>query len=229
MVASWALSLQRWFTGVFLPWVRVAWAIERDIFTGKNIRVHLVMILVTAACAISGIDWAYFTLMHDYAPWALLIATDIAGFFLPVFFILLYADWHRAKHFSEENRADIRGINMSIILAFCTALFYKAISGRSSPHERGALVDNSADFHFGFMQGEMLGGWPSSHATVAFAIASYIIAAHPNQPYVKPLMYGYSALIALGVAVGFHWLSEAISGAMLGILIGTTVAKHMRA
>jgi membrane-associated phospholipid phosphatase len=89
------------------------------------------------------------------------------------------------------------------------------------------MIDNSADFHFGFMQGEMLGGWPSSHATVAFAIASYIIAAHPKQPYVKPLMYGYSALIALGVAVGFHWLSEAIAGAMLGILIGTTVAKHM--
>jgi membrane-associated phospholipid phosphatase len=202
------------------------WAVLCELYTRKNIWVHASMVLVTLFAAFSGLDYLYFSLMRDYAPWALLIATDVAGLFLPVFFLFCYVVWYKAKNLSPANRADIHGINASIIIAFCVALLYKALSGRSSPHEHEALINNSTDFHIGFMQGEMLGGWPSSHATIAFAIAAYIVAKHPDQPYVRPLMYGYSALIAFGVAIGFHWLSEAVSGAMLGILIGTTVAKH---
>ncbi|TRW50082.1 phosphatase PAP2 family protein [Aliidiomarina halalkaliphila] len=63
--------------------------------------------------------------------------------------------------------------------------------------------------------------FPSGHATAAFLFAALVIASFPVW---APLFYGWAALVAISrVALGVHYPSDVIAGAILGTAIAALV------
>nr|WP_228517557.1 phosphatase PAP2 family protein [Aliidiomarina indica] len=63
--------------------------------------------------------------------------------------------------------------------------------------------------------------FPSGHATAAFLFAALVIASFPVW---APLFYGWATLVAISrVALGVHYPSDVIAGAILGTAIAALV------
>ncbi|HTE48387.1 MAG TPA: phosphatase PAP2 family protein, partial [Candidatus Paceibacterota bacterium] len=68
-------------------------------------------------------------------------------------------------------------------------------------------------------------GWPSSHATIAFAVATTLFVLYPKNLAVRILALLSAFYIGIGVSMSIHWFSDFISGAILGSLIGFIVGR----
>jgi membrane-associated phospholipid phosphatase len=93
----------------------------------------------------------------------------------------------------------------------------------------GSLVDSSHGFQFGFLKGGVFWGWPSSHTTVAFAMAACLIALYPKNKMLVPLSALYALYVGFAVSVTIHWLSEFVAGAIIGSMIGMVVGRSFKA
>src|SRR6185369_7550415 len=97
-------------------------------------------------------------------------------------------------------------------------------TGRVHPmHEMGS--DISRDFRFGFWRGGIFWGWPSSHTTIAFAIAVTIFTLLPKQRWLGCLAIAYAFYVGLGTSVTIHWFSDFLTGAIIGSVIGVVVGN----
>jgi membrane-associated phospholipid phosphatase len=97
----------------------------------------------------------------------------------------------------------------AILLGFSLSTIIKAFTGRTSPPHRHrgeelVLIDNSNGFDFGFMNHQVIGGWPSSHATIAFALAVTLSLVLPRRWYIQAVLFGIALFIGIGVTFGFH-------------------------
>jgi undecaprenyl-diphosphatase len=63
--------------------------------------------------------------------------------------------------------------------------------------------------------------FPSGHALNAFAIGSVIALAFPVAAV--PVLAIAASVAASRVVLGLHWLSDVLAGALVGLLIGTSV------
>jgi undecaprenyl-diphosphatase len=63
--------------------------------------------------------------------------------------------------------------------------------------------------------------FPSGHALNAFAIGSVIALAFP--PVAVPVLAIATSVAASRVILGLHWLSDVVVGALVGLVIGTSV------
>lgn len=63
--------------------------------------------------------------------------------------------------------------------------------------------------------------FPSGHALNAFAIGSVVAFAFPFAAV--PVLAVAASVAASRVVLGLHWLSDVIAGALVGLLIGTSV------
>jgi membrane-associated phospholipid phosphatase len=104
---------------------------------------------------------------------------------------------------------------------------YKAFTGRAHPLHHGT-VDISRDFHFGWLRGGMFWGWPSSHTTIAFAMAVTLCRLFPKQRWLTAGAMGYAFYIGLGVSTTIHWFSDFAAGAMVGTVVGLVAGKSCR-
>ncbi len=105
-------------------------------------------------------------------------------------------------------------------------MFIKVFTGRISPPHHGPFdVDISSAFQFGFMEHHIIGGWPSSHATVMFALAACVWVLFPQAQRFRLALLVSTFFVALGVTFGFHWFSEFVVGACFGTIIGDAVGK----
>ncbi len=120
----------------------------------------------------------------------------------------------------------------SVAVAWIISGAYKAVTGRVHPEVSiGAIntfTDISREIHFGFFQGGIFWGWPSSHTMVAFAIASTAIVLYPNVK-TKVSALAFALYIGIGVSVTIHWFSDFAAGAILGTLVGAVVGVAFRA
>ena len=89
-------------------------------------------------------------------------------------------------------------------------------------------TDLSHVFHFGFLRGGVFWGWPSSHTTIAFAVAGTIYKLFPEQRLLAIMCFTYALYIGAGVSITIHWFSDFAAGAIIGTIIGMVVGTSYR-
>jgi len=198
-----------------------------EIFSLRFLPLHLGVIIVTIILVFSGLDWAYFVYVLNAVPTSFLYIADATGFILPGLLIMVSIGILVVSRKKLE-RLYAEAMIYAILLGITLSTIIKAFTGRiSPPHfhygETQAMIDNSQAFNFGFLRESVMGGWPSSHATIAFAIATTLAFLLPKRWYVFVILFAPALFIGIGVTFGFHWLSEFIAGACLGLVIGLVV------
>jgi membrane-associated phospholipid phosphatase len=110
------------------------------------------------------------------------------------------------------------------LIGACTAAGFKAVTGRAHPaHVVG--TDLSRTFRFGLLRGGVFWGWPSSHTTIAFAMAVTLFNLFPKQRWLGCAAITYALYVGFGVSMTIHWFSDFVAGAIFGTVIGVIVGK----
>lgn len=183
-------------------------------------------IFFTYVLIISGIDWflAQFYNQNEIFVW---IAAPfvIAGMFIPIVIIgYFYLKWKKTK--IEMFYTQFKRSLYSFIFTYVTMTVLKVFTNRvdMEPFEPIGNIDTSNQFRFGFMNSNswwesFSEGWPSGHTMIAVGMA---IAIHPllKSKFWKSVNIIYPILVSWSVSTAFHWLSDVVSGAILGIIIG---------
>jgi len=192
-------------------------------FKGWNLIWHLTAIVFTIILVMSGFDWQYFKATANPVLRFWMFPAALVGFFVPICLppiLWLIGVWLKNASLTlaafAVAQAEILG---SFISSAC-----KAFTGRAHPIQNGA-EDISRIFHFGFLRGGMFWGWPSSHATIAFAMAFTLCRLFPNQRLPGIAAVAYAGYIGVGISMTIHWFSDFIAGAMVGTAIGLVVGK----
>ena len=195
-------------------------------FRGFNLFWHILAIVLTYLLVTSSFDWWYFESTRSAWIFLLSIPSGPIGFFVPIILpVSLYVLGVIKKSFTLKNTAAVLG--QAAILGWLVSSSYKAFTGRIQPEFLIHLsnIDVSRDFNFGFFEHGIFWGWPSSHVTVAFAMAAALIVLYPRRKEITLPVAIYASYMILAVSVTFHWFSDAIAGAIIGTVIGLVVAK----
>lgn len=185
---------------------------------------HLLFIALTFILVRSGFDWWYFSVTRSPVLREWMFPSAPIGGLVPlaVPLILMVSGF-------IVSRAQISltgwAVGQAALIGSLLSSTYKAITGRVHPeHFSGA--DLSHDFRFGWLRGGVFWGWPSSHTTIAFAMAVTIITMFPKQRRLGWLALVYAVYIGLGVSMTIHWFSDFAAGAILGTVIGVVVGRN---
>lgn len=202
------------------------------IFSWKLVLFHLFSVIITIFLVYSGLDWSYSVFVLDKAPLPLLYSADLLGFLIPITLLV------GLLILSLKSKDALHGLYLqatwyAVILGLTLSMFIKMFTGRTSPpHHHGdrplSTIDNSHDFNFGFLQEQIFGGWPSSHGTVMFALATTLFFVLPRHWYTTVILFSAALYVSIGVTFGFHWLSEFFAGASLGIATGIVVGFYFK-
>jgi hypothetical protein len=191
--------------------------------SGRRLVYHLVAILLTFILVWSGFDWHYFLATRNPSLRSWMWPAAVIGMFLPVGLPLLCL---AAGFIAQRSRIALTGwaIGQAEFLGWFISSVYKAFTGRVHP-ARDAGPDISHVFHFGFLRGGIFWGWPSSHTTIAFAMAATVIALYPKHRWLGLTAVLYAFYVGIGVSMTIHWYSDFVAGAIIGSVIGTVVGK----
>jgi membrane-associated phospholipid phosphatase len=194
-----------------------------DSFKGRNIWWHIIAIATTAVIVVSGFDWYYFTITRISPLDAFFFPAVIIGAFVPMFGILitLLIGWLSRN---KMTKMLAWAVGQAALIGFFVSSSYKALTGRIPPPST-VITDISRQFNFGFLREGIFWGWPSSHTTVAFAMAFVLITLYPKNKIVKFISFIYALYIGVGVSLSIHWFSEFVAGAIIGAVIGIVVGK----
>jgi membrane-associated phospholipid phosphatase len=196
-------------------------------FSKYNLRWHLLSIAITYVCVITGFDWLYFISARDPILNAILFPAIILGailpFIIPVCAIVIGV-------MRKDHSLQITGwaLGQAALIGSIISSIYKAFTGRTPPSFFNTTSDITGYFHFGYLKQGIFWGWPSSHTTIAFAMAVCLIYLYPE---IKKLKYGalvYAFYIGIGVSISIHWFSDFAAGAILGTVIGVVVGKAFK-
>ncbi len=192
-------------------------------FAGQMLFWHLTAIVLTLALVLSGFDWQYFlwTRSPTLQAW-LFPAVPIGGLVpiaLPLVLLLLGGITRNAQVWMTA-----WAISQSEAIGGIVAAGYKALTGRAHP-AHGVATDLTRVFRFGLLRGGVFWGWPSSHTTIAFAMAATVFTLFPKRRWLGYLALAYALYIGLGVSITIHWLSDFVAGAIIGTVVGVVVGN----
>jgi len=195
-------------------------------FNGRAILWHIFAIIVSIACVMAGFDWLYFTATRNPTLQIWMFPAVPIGGLLPILLplALLFAGW-----LLNNVILTLAGwaTGQAALIGSLISSAYKAITGRAHPvHTPG--TDISHLFHFGLLRGGVFWGWPSSHATIAFAVAGTIFKLFPEQRGLGIVCFTYALYVGAGVSITIHWFSDFAAGAIIGTVIGMVVGKSYR-
>jgi membrane-associated phospholipid phosphatase len=160
-------------------------------------------------------------------PRGFLIPAFMLGGLLPIILpIILFISGKLRKN-SEKILAGL-ALGQAAILGSVISSIYKTFTGRIQPDFANPTLDISGDFNFGFLQHGIFWGWPSSHTTIAFAMAFTLITLYPKLKNLRYAALLYALYIGAAVSLSIHWFSEFIAGAIIGAVIGVVVGKSFR-
>jgi membrane-associated phospholipid phosphatase len=191
-----------------------------DCFKGRRIIWHILAIILTFILVTSGFDWIYFESTRDPILRSWMFPAVVIGGLLPMALPLLLLAISRSPRLTLAGWA----VGQAELIAAIVAAAYKAITGRAHPSHGGG-VDLSHIFHFGVLRGGVFWGWPSSHTTIAFAMAVTLFRLFPTQRWLGSVVIAYALYIGIGVSMTIHWFSDFTAGAIIGTAIGAVVGK----
>ncbi len=192
-------------------------------FKGRRIIWHIIAILLTFILVTSGFDWRYFLATRNPALRSWMFSAVGLGALLPLALPLFLLT---VGFIIENARTILAGwaVGQAALLGSLVSSAYKAVTGRAHPsHSVG--TDLSHVFHFGFLRGGVFWGWPSSHATIAFAMAVTVFTLCPKQRWLGFVAILYAFYVGMGVSLTIHWFSDFVAGAIIGSVIGAVVGK----
>jgi membrane-associated phospholipid phosphatase len=193
-------------------------------FTGGMIWWHVLAMVLTTGLVLSGCDWNYFLSTRDLVvnhPWwfpALPI-----GMFLPVLLPVILV---LCGFIIDQPKLSLTGwaLGQAAWIGWFISSMYKAVTGRAHPdHTVGEDISHA--FRLGFFRGGIFWGWPSSHTTVAFAMAITLVVLFPKHRLLAALAIAYAFYIGISVSMTIHWFSDFVAGAIIGTVVGTVVGK----
>lgn len=200
------------------------------IFSGYNLLWHIGAFILTYFLVVSDFDWKYLLYTRNNILLLFFFPAVILGAFIPLFGTLIfYAVSKKIKNVKATLTA--YSLGQAALLGLLISSFYKAITGRLNPPEifhTDISVDTSQIFHFGFLREGVFWGWPSSHTTIAFAMAITLIMLFPKNKIIRRVVILYAFYIGLGVSMTIHWFSDFAAGALIGTAIGIAVGKSFR-
>jgi membrane-associated phospholipid phosphatase len=192
-------------------------------FTGRRLLWHVIAIVLTFILVMSGFDWHWFLATRNPALRSWMWPAVGIGGLLPIALpLILFA----LGIIARNARAILAGwaVAQAELLGAFVAAVYKAVTGRVHPaHSVGA--DISHVFRFGWMRGGVFWGWPSSHATIAFAMAVTVFTLCPKHRWLGWVAILYAFYVGLGVSMTIHWFSDFVAGAIIGSVIGAVVGN----
>jgi membrane-associated phospholipid phosphatase len=176
----------------------------------------------------TGIDWKWYRFSNDNQ-WignTGFLAVS-AGGLVPLCVPLSLYLYGRCKENSDLQVTGL-ALGQAALLGIAISSGIKVFTGRVPPDNLTNKNDYSGDFRFGFLRGGAFEGWPSSHTTIAFAMATTLIELYPDNTAIKIGSLTYASLIGIGVSTNIHWFSDAVAGAFIGYAIGKTVGISYR-
>ncbi len=184
---------------------------------------HLLAILLTFGLVASGFDWRYFLCTRSQMLRLWMFPAVVVGGLVPIILplVLLAVGAITA---SPGIRLAGWAVAQAELLGAIIAAFYKALTGRAHP-ARGVGEDLTHLFRFGFLRGGVFWGWPSSHTTIAFAMAVAVSQLFPKRRWLGCLAIAYACYVGLGVSMTIHWFSDFVAGAIIGTAIGVVVGR----
>lgn len=192
-------------------------------FKGWKLVWHLTAMLLTVILVMSGFDWHYFLATRSPELRSWMWPAVVIGMFLPIYLPLILL---AVGYVVRSAKVILTGwaIGQAEIIAALVVIAYKAFTGRAHPaHHVG--TDISHVFHFGFLRGGVFWGWPSSHTTIAFAMAVTVFILYPKQRWLGLVAILYAFYIGVGVSMTIHWFSDFVAGVIVGSIVGTVVGK----
>ena len=193
-------------------------------FRGQMMIWHLIAIVLTFILVRSGFDWRYFASTRDRILHSWMFPAAPIGGLVPIVlpFILLAVG---SLNKSAKTLLTGWAVGQAELIGALVAAAYKAVTGRVHP-ARGVGEDISHIFRFGFLRGGVFWGWPSSHTTIAFAMAFAIFTLFPKRRWLGYMAVTYALYIGVGVSMTIHWFSDFAAGAIIGMVIGAVVGKN---
>jgi len=193
-----------------------------------NLALHLAAIFLTYIMVTSGFDRAFFDSARNalYFQTILFPAVMLGGLVPIIVPVALYFIGRKRNKPRTTNTAFALG--QAVIISMVVSSVYKAMTGRVPPQEffrNGPLPDISGEFQFGFLRGGIFNGWPSGHATTAFAMALVLIKLYPDNKRIRYLALAYAIYVGFGISTNIHWFSDFVAGIFIGTGIGLTVGK----
>jgi membrane-associated phospholipid phosphatase len=192
-------------------------------FQGRRIVWHIIAILLTYILVMSGFDWRWFLATRNPALHSWMWPAVGIGGLLPLALpLILFALGIIARNAKTTLAA--WAVGQAEFLGSFVSAAYKAITGRVHP-SHAVSADISHVFKFGFLRGGVFWGWPSSHTTIAFAMAVTVFTLCPKQRWLGFVAILYAFYVGMGVSMTIHWFSDFVAGAIIGSVIGTVVGK----
>ena len=194
-------------------------------FEGRMILWHLAFIGLTAVLVLSGFDWFYYSATRSPVLREWMFPSAPLGALVPIVTPLTLI---LTGFIAVNRRVGAIGwaIGQAALMGSLLSSTYKAFTGRVHPSLHDLGTDISHDFRFGFLRGGVFWGWPSSHTTIAFAMAVTVFTLFPKQRWLRLVVILYAMYIGLGVSMTIHWFSDFVAGAILGTIIGVVVGKR---
>jgi membrane-associated phospholipid phosphatase len=216
---------------VYVPVTKVFYHLGNDIVGSFTYHYGLNYLIAGASSYVivnSGYDWKWHRISTDH-DWLREIgfvpfqAAPIVAYSIPAA-IYLYGIMDKNSDLQVTGLA----MGQAAILGIGVSCFIKVFTGRVSPDNLTNMTDYSRQFRFGILKGGVSEGWPSSHTTVAFAMATTLIELYPDNIALKIGALTYASIIGLGVSTNVHWASDVVAGALIGYSIGKTVGAGFR-
>jgi len=160
---------------------------------------HLIAIIVSIVLVVSGLDWRYFLDTRFPTLWSLFFPAVPIGGLLPIALPLVLLALGGICR-SRSTWLTAWAISQAEVIGGVVAAGYKALTGRAHP-ARGVGTDLTHVFKFGLLRGGVFWGWPSSHTTIAFAMAVTVFKLYPKQKWLGYLAITYAFYIGLGVSI----------------------------
>jgi membrane-associated phospholipid phosphatase len=192
-------------------------------FKGRLILWHVLAILLTVILVTSSFDWFYFRSTREVVAHRWWFPALPIGMFLPMLLPLtLIVCGFIISHPKMSHVG--WAIGQAAFIGWFISAAYKFFTGRGHPaHAVGE--DISSVFKFGFYRGGIFWGWPSSHTTVAFAMALAVVTLFPKKRLLQWFAIAYALYVGIAVSMTIHWFSDFAAGAIIGTVIGTVVGK----